>query len=564
MLISVVSGTYNRLESLIRMVRSVREHIPAFIGYEIVLVDGGSTDGTQAWCKQQKDVRLIEHGELRGAIRAFCDGAKAAQGDYVVLGNDDIEYLPGSFLSALVHLETHPTCGAVAFMDNRPVEGRPAGVFRAQLMPATKDGQPTSVVYAQVGMFRRELGERLGWWGADDEVMGRARTYGGDNWLSARIWETPYSVDVVRGAMVTDNMHDDNLRQINANAHDRAYAQAFPLGPAISSKPLTVAETPERLRVLYMPIFEPKHPTHKANKRGLLEALQRRAVVWEWDYLDENRGIVAEDLQAFNPHLILTQFHDARWGKLIDQLRDLCPQALIVNWNGDARGLVEGHYLDMLYKLDMQLVVNAAALEVYAERGIPSGYWQIGYETRGTIPTDVPHHDVVFLGNCYSAHRKDIERVLRATKHNTGLYGFGWQKVDGNCLYDFGVGEAIYRASKIAIADAFSDGKEQVYGFTSNRMIEALASGAFLLQEHIEGLEKLNGLVAGTHYVEWNKVEELPDLLTYWLGKSADKRRKEIARAGQEYVLKHFSFDVLVDKLLGEIIPSLEAEHATA
>jgi glycosyltransferase involved in cell wall biosynthesis len=559
MIISVVTGSFNRLESLIRMVRSVREHVPASIEAEIVVVDGGSQDGTIEWSKAQRDIRFIQHGELRGAIRAFCDGANAAQGRYVILANDDIQFLPGSILAALTHLETHPQCGAVAFMDDRPVQGRPAGAFRAQLMPATKDGSATSVVYAQVGMFRRELGNALGWWGADDPVMSKARTYGGDNWLSARIWEAGYTVDVVKGVSVKDSVEQDGLRTINANAHDRAYAQAYPHGPDINSKPLAMNENPEQLRIMYLPIFEKGHPQHRQTKRGLREALQRRGIVWEWDYLDDAHAVVAEDIQAFNPHLILTQFHDARWGKLIDQLRLLCPAALVVNWDGDARGLTDLHYTDMLRKVDLQLVVNALPLAHYQALGIPAAYWQIGYETRGPIPTDVPTHDVLFLGNCYSEHRKQIERVLRETHTRVGFYGFGWQRGDGNCLYDFGMGEALYKKATIAVADAF-DG-EKTYGFTSNRLIEALASGAFLLQEHIDGLDELNGTQAGVHYVEWRTLDELPALIAEWLKPAHRKERKKIAKAGQEFALSHFSFDRQVERLFGELIPRLEGQR---
>lgn len=564
MLLSIVTGTYNRLESLIRMVHSVRERLPFPISYEVIVVDGGSTDGSQAWCKAQRDIVLIEHGELKGAIRAFCDGANVSTGKYVILANDDIEFLPGSILAAFTYLEEHERCGAVAFMDNRPVLNRPVGAFRAQLMPAVKEGQPISVIYAQVGMFRRELGQSLGWWGADDPVMGQARTYGGDNWLSARIWELGYTVDIVKGAMCLDNVVNDGLREKNANAHDRAYREAYPRGPIVNSHPVDAPEHHETLRVLYMPIFEPGVTTHRQTKRGLREALARIGMVWEWDYLDENKGAIAEDLQAFNPHLILTQFHDARWGGLIDQLRQLCPQAIIVNWNGDARGLVEGHYITMLRKVDMQLVTNAAALSVYANAGIRSGYWQIGYEPRGIVPDDTPAHDVVFLGNCYSPERKAIERTLRNTQHDIGLYGFGWEKSDGSCLYDFGVGEAIYQKATIALADAFEDGKDEVFAFTSNRLIEAMASGAFLLQQHVDGLDQFNGIEAGKHYIEWGKVDELPGLLDYWLSPAAKTRRKEVAKAAQAYALEHFSFDSLVKRLLTEILPEREAEHVTA
>src|SRR5687767_6498686 len=54
-LISIVTGTYNRLDSLQRMIKSVRSQMPRHIAYELVIVDGGSTDGTLAWCEAQAD-----------------------------------------------------------------------------------------------------------------------------------------------------------------------------------------------------------------------------------------------------------------------------------------------------------------------------------------------------------------------------------------------------------------------------------------------------------------------------------------------------------------------------
>lgn len=553
-LISVVSGTFNRLESLIRMVRSARDNIPAGIPYELILVDGGSTDGSLQWAKAQTDCIVIEHGALLGAIRAFTDGATRARGKYVILANDDVEFLPGSILAALVHLDTHPDCGAVAFMDNRPVPGREPGAFRAQTMPALRDGQGTQVVYAQVGMFRLELGDIIGWWGADDPIMKNERTYGGDNWLSARIWEMGYSADVVKEALVADYHINDVLRETNANTN-HSYHKAFPHGPSIASAPYRISPVHENLRILYMPVFEPDHDHHRFTKRGLYQALARRATVWEWNYLDERAGAMAECLQTFEPHLILTQFHDGRRADLLGQLRQLCPRALIINWCGDARGLTERVYLDMLKSVDLQLVVNASSLSIYAQEGIPAAYWQIGYEPRLGIESGNFGilHDVVFQGTCYNEARKTLERNLRATPLRVGLYGAGWLKSDGNSLYNFNEMDAIYKSSKIAIGDAFNDGKTECYGFVSNRFFEALASGAFLLQQSVPGLDQINGVRAGEHYVEWTDMSDLLRKIDQYL--RADGERARIAEAGHAFVTEHFSFDAQVEKLFRELLP---------
>jgi len=68
MLLSIVTGTYNRLDLLQQMVASVRRSLYCGLPYEFIIVDGGSNDGTIEWCNLQSDVVLVAHGELRGAI----------------------------------------------------------------------------------------------------------------------------------------------------------------------------------------------------------------------------------------------------------------------------------------------------------------------------------------------------------------------------------------------------------------------------------------------------------------------------------------------------------------
>ena len=165
--ISIVSGTYNRLPYLKKMVFSVKRPLLNIHGfqYEIVLVDGGSTDGTQEWCRKQSHIRLIEHNELKGAIKAFNDGAYAATGKYVIMANDDIEFVENSILLAYAYMENNPDCGGGCFYQDR--NGRD---WHIESMPAvTKDKQQVHVPYAQVGIFPKWLGDHVGWWCRDED-----------------------------------------------------------------------------------------------------------------------------------------------------------------------------------------------------------------------------------------------------------------------------------------------------------------------------------------------------------------------------------------------------------
>ena len=156
--ISLVTVTYNRKQALAAMITSFRACMVDGLPDEVVIVDGGSTDGTQDWCKSQPDIVLIEQGALQGAIRAFCDGAKAASGEYVLLANDDIHFEAGSVLPAVLHLECNPLCGAVAFADDGPAPGYADG-YKVQTLGMTRNGKQVSLYYPQAGLVRKCVGD---------------------------------------------------------------------------------------------------------------------------------------------------------------------------------------------------------------------------------------------------------------------------------------------------------------------------------------------------------------------------------------------------------------------
>lgn len=551
--LSIVTGTFNRLAYLRRMIDSVRGQIPRHIGCEFVIVDGGSTDGTLEWCEDQPSVRLIRHGELRGAIRAFCEGAAAAIGDYVVMANDDIEFQPYSLMRAIAYLEDHRGCGAVAFADNRSQLIGHAGGPRVERMPAiAADGKPTAVNYAQVGMFRRWLGALCGWWGAEDDYMRTARTYGGDNYLSARVWELGYTVDAVPGCQITDHVAQDALRdhgrQVTQNDSAQYYGR-YPRGPFCKAVPTEHNPQRERLRIVLMDIHEPRLPARMAKERGLAEALATVGLLWHIDYVNEPYDLPMI-IQSWQPHVLITQMHDTSRinAEVYRAARAQNPDMLIVNWNGDAhkKGLVAPDILEALHEIDLQTVVNAAVLPAYEREGIRSAYWQIGYKD-GAAPFagPVPAHDVLWQGNCYDDRRSELVAMLRGLDgFNVGIYG-SCEGSLGFTHYDFAHQAALYAAAAVTIGDTYPG----TVGFVSNRLFQALAAGAFLLQQHSERLDELTGLRAGLHYIEWSDLEDLRVKILHWTAVEQMDTRAQIAACGREFVRANFSYDAQVKKL---------------
>lgn len=125
--VSVVIGTYNRLRYLRATLESVRDEL-AGTPHEIIVVDGGSDDGTLRWLVRQKDViAIVQHnrGEWRGqrierrSWGYFMNlGFKAAQAPLICMLSDDCLVVPGAIRNGLRTHEAESATqriGAVAF-----------------------------------------------------------------------------------------------------------------------------------------------------------------------------------------------------------------------------------------------------------------------------------------------------------------------------------------------------------------------------------------------------------------------------------------------------------------
>lgn len=318
------------------------------------------------------------------------------------------------------------------------------------------------------------------------------------------------------------------------------------------------------MRILYLPIIDPGayHDVAFANKRGLLDALQAVGDVRMLDYLSLPQGQLFDHLalavEDFQPTLILTQFQGPDH-ITPDQLRTVRSfGAPIVNWNGDywPHSLVSAEMMALLKEVDLQLVVNAAVLKIYAANGIAAAFWPFGIEVPNRPLPDVPAYDVVFLGNNYSDKRQQLYDILRGLPCSVGIYGTGWPQAEGECNYDFAYGMALYSRAKIAISDnQFPDSE----GYLSDRPYQAMAAGCCVLQQEVAFLNMWTGFVKNRHYVGFRSLDEIPDRVTELL--AADKLRLWFADNGREFVQTHHTFDLRVRELL-QLLPPLSVSKS--
>lgn len=217
--VSVVLGTYNRLSFLkatIASVRASRIEVP----YEIIVVDGGSTDGTIDWLTEQRDIiAIVQHNRetSKGQARRkrswgyFMNlGFKCAEGRYVCLISDDSVVHPDTLANGVRHFERKLAegrrIGAVAFYwRSWPEEQK----YRICLTLGSK-------MMVNHGLFLREVVEKVGW--IDDARYG---FYCADGDLSLKIWEAGYEIDASEDALLEHyERADPAIRQQNLGGLD--------------------------------------------------------------------------------------------------------------------------------------------------------------------------------------------------------------------------------------------------------------------------------------------------------------------------------------------------------
>lgn len=193
-LTSIIIPTYNGLSLLISCVESIRKYTD--VPYEIIVVDNASTDGTDAYCIREGIV-FISLPANAGFPRACNLGMKLAQGDYILLLNNDVTVTSRWLSNLLEAAESSRDIGLVG-----PVTNEASGMQRVevscrdmddfqQIAAVNNRSDPTCWLETKrmIGMcmlLKREVMQRIGYLDEaytpghyeDDDYCHRARLAG--------------------------------------------------------------------------------------------------------------------------------------------------------------------------------------------------------------------------------------------------------------------------------------------------------------------------------------------------------------------------------------------------
>lgn len=123
----VIILTYNGIENTKKCIPNLFSHTKNF---NLILVDNGSTDGTQDYIKQlsrlESNVKFIQNTSNRGVAGGRNDGLKASKSDYCVCLDND-QYVGENWLNDLFFFleKGFDTCGVDAWQMNMPNHFRP-------------------------------------------------------------------------------------------------------------------------------------------------------------------------------------------------------------------------------------------------------------------------------------------------------------------------------------------------------------------------------------------------------------------------------------------------------
>jgi glycosyltransferase involved in cell wall biosynthesis len=178
--VSVIIPTYNRAQKLVRAISSVLYQ--TFTGYEIIVVDDGSTDLTaKTLTSFRPPVTCVTHEKNAGVSAARNTGIRASSAPLIAFLDSDDYWLPGKLAVQTAFFRARPEAVACQTQERWIRRGRFVNPKKKHLKPNGHIFEPSlrlCLVSPSAAMVRRSL---LGEVGLFDETLPVCEDY--DLWL---------------------------------------------------------------------------------------------------------------------------------------------------------------------------------------------------------------------------------------------------------------------------------------------------------------------------------------------------------------------------------------------
>jgi glycosyltransferase involved in cell wall biosynthesis len=226
--------------------------------------------------------------------------------------------------------------------------------------------------------------------------------------------------------------------------------------------------------------------------------------------------------------------------------------------------------LNVLWQISHPDLATGELYDTYDQAFVASDRFAASMATRTSVPvaplhqaTDPerfypdatgPRHDLLFVAN-YRPNRPVVEWLI-PTDRDLAIYGKGWDEHGLEPRYHRGPHIAnadlrrYYSSASIVLNDTWED--MRAAGFISNRIYDALACGAFVLSDAVDGLvEEFDGGVA-----IYEDELDLRAAVERYLEEGTSRR--EIAEQGRAAVLARHTFGQRAAAILEVLHPRLD------
>ncbi|WP_240414496.1 glycosyltransferase family 2 protein [Paenibacillus periandrae] len=164
---SIIITNTNGLPLLQRCLQSIQKYTDT--PYEIIVVDGGSTDGSVEYCRQQQ-IHFISTPSSRGFTRSFNLGLHLGSGDALLLLSNDVIASPRWLSNMLNCLYSSDEIGIVGpgtyFSSSKQMGDEPSSSPKASAektnIPDSRKWQSVERLAGFCFLIKRELVKRIG------------------------------------------------------------------------------------------------------------------------------------------------------------------------------------------------------------------------------------------------------------------------------------------------------------------------------------------------------------------------------------------------------------------
>ena len=242
-------------------------------------------------------------------------------------------------------------------------------------------------------------------------------------------------------------------------------------------------------------------------------------------------------------------------GVPVDVLRDLCAAVPSVMWYRDLRVPPDPAILERAACVDTTFLTAGGQAPLFEAAGarralfLPDGVDPDVDRPGARLPAYAC--DVAFIGSAGDEHRVAFLRRI-ARRFRVRTWGRGWESIArevgwmGGPAYGDDIGRICASARIVLGLDRGFQAREQVWGYTSNRLWRVIAAGGFYLGPSAPGLREF--VRDGEHCALYDNEEHALALIERYIEDDAERDR--IRAAGRAFVLAHHTMDHRIHNLL--------------